>query len=296
VPLRERAPLRHGDAGLVRFLLFAFSCRDRLLSERATPDRRMAIHPFKKIYGNCVILANLRGQRTFPYAAREEIERVRDARVRWMVRYAAETVPYYREFFGKRKIDPREIRTADDLKRLPLLTKKTVRQDPELFNSESKWGKSAVIFQTRGSTGFAVKLKHDVPSLLANVGFGEREREVITRVGGRKLGYKEVYLGIPAWTIGQVWSFYREWTFVPVRPQRRVILVTEPIEQIIAEINDFKPDVMVGVGSFIELLFRTVFARGLAMRNPRLAVYAGDAMSPEGKRFIEEQCGVAVLT
>lgn len=255
----------------------------------------MAGNAFKKIYGNCVVLANLQGQRHFPYAKREEIERVRDARLRWIVRYAAKTVPYYRELFVKRKIDPRDIQTAEDLRRLPLVAKDTLRQDPERFTSDSRWGKGAIAFQTRGSTGFSVRLKHDVRSLLANIGFGEREREVITRVYGRKLGYRELYLGIPDWTIDKVWDFYREWTWVPVRPERMVLMVTEPLEGLVAGINDFKPDVLMGVGSLIELLFRTVSQRQMFMHRPRLVVYGGDAMTPEGKQYIEER-GIAVLT
>lgn len=255
----------------------------------------MAANPFKKIYGNCVVAASLRGQRRLPYARREEIERVRDARLRSMVRYAAKTVPYYRELFRERGIDPGDIQTAEDLKRLPLVAKETLRQDPERFASDSRWGKGAIAFQTRGSTGFSVTLKHDVRSLLANIAFGEREREVITRVCGRRLGYKELYLGIPDWTLDEVWDFYQEWTWVPVRPERLVLMVTEPLETLVAGINDFKPDVLLGAGSLIELLFRTVNQRQMFIERPRMVVYMGDAMTPEGKQFIEER-GVAVLT
>jgi len=70
---------------------------------------------FRKLYGNAVVLANLKGQRSIPYLPEEALKAKRDARLRKIVNYAAKTVPFYRDLFREKKIDPREIRTADDL-------------------------------------------------------------------------------------------------------------------------------------------------------------------------------------
>jgi phenylacetate-CoA ligase len=126
--------------------------------------------------------------------------------------------------------------------------------------------------------------------------FGERERDVITRLCGKKLGYREMYLGFPGWNIDKVWAFYRAWTFVPVRPQRVVLSVAEPIESIVESINNFQPDVIVGIGSYLELLFRTVASRATRLHCPRVLLYAGDSMTREGKRFIEQEFKIPVLT
>ena len=127
----------------------------------------------------------MRGQRSIPYAPRAYVERLRDARVRRLVRYAARTVPFYREAFVRLGLDPREIRTASDLARLPLVEKDDLRRDPEAFVSTSRTGRDAIPFETSGSTGSRVRIFHDRRSLLANVAYGERERAVVGHVLGR---------------------------------------------------------------------------------------------------------------
>lgn len=47
---------------------------------------------FDKLYGNSIVLANLRGQRRIPFLPEEEIDALREKRLREMVRYAAEKV------------------------------------------------------------------------------------------------------------------------------------------------------------------------------------------------------------
>jgi hypothetical protein len=44
---------------------------------------------FDKLYRNSIVLANLRGQRRIPFLPEEEIDALREKRLREMVRYAA---------------------------------------------------------------------------------------------------------------------------------------------------------------------------------------------------------------
>jgi phenylacetate-CoA ligase len=259
-------------------------------------DEPMTWGPLKKAYGNYLVLTNLPGQNRIPYLPKEQLWALRDARLQRMVRYAAETVPYYRELFQQLKIDPRDVKSAVDLDRLPLVEKSAVRENPHLFLSTSRWGKNSTSFETRGSTGFPAKVNHDTRSLIVNIAFGERERDVITKLCGKKLGYREVYLGFAGWNIDKVWAFYRDHTFVPFRPVRVVLSVAEPLESILKRINDFQPDVMLGIGSYFELFFRTVASRAMRLHSPRVLIYSGDSMTPEGKRFIEDEFGVPVLS
>jgi phenylacetate-CoA ligase len=255
----------------------------------------MAPRLLQRTYGDCVVLANLPGQRRVPYLPQEKISALRDARVRQMVKHAAETVPYYQQLFRERQLDPRDIRTASDLDQLPLLDTTQVREDPALFASSARWTKHSLLCQTRGSTDVPVSICHDARSLLENIAFGERERDVLTRFCGKEHGYRELYLGMPDWTLDRVWKFYSRWTWLP-RPRRRVLSVAESVERIVEGINRFQPEVIIGIGSYCELLFKTVAARGLRMHRPRVVLYAGDAMTPAGKEFIECECKIPVLT
>ncbi len=249
-----------------------------------------------KVYGNSVVLMNLRGQRHIPYLSEDELRARRDARLRKIVRYAVETVPYYRNLFRTEGIDPREIRSADDLARLPLIDKKTVRKDPNLFLSTSRRGKQSIPVITSGSTGTPLEVHHDRVSLLANIAFGEREREVISRVSGISHGYREVNISYRGSTGEVVRSFYRQWTFIPIRPKRLSLSVLEPVEHIVERINHFRPEIIVGFGSYLETLFRMLASRKMRMHLPRLVIYSAESMTREGRALIEERFGVPVLT
>src|ERR1700690_3607944 len=123
----------------------------------------------RRLYGNLVVLAHLRGQKRIAYVQRPRIDALRDTRIRHIVRYAARTVPYYRDFFARERIDPRDIRGAKDLDALPLLDRDAVRREPQRFLSAARRARGALAFLTSGSTGTPLQICHDRASVLANI-------------------------------------------------------------------------------------------------------------------------------
>ena len=69
------------------------------------------------------------------------------------VRFAGERIPYYRFLFRREGIDPNQIRTCDDLKRIPILEKAVVRQRPEQFLVDGRPHKGWRKGHTSGTTG-----------------------------------------------------------------------------------------------------------------------------------------------
>jgi phenylacetate-CoA ligase len=251
---------------------------------------------FNKLYGNAVVIANLRGQARVPYLPEEKLRELRDARVSKTVGYAAETVPYYRSLFKKINIDPQEIRTADELDFLPSLDKEMVRKTPHLFVSTSRKGRNSIPFTTSGTTGMPLKFYHDPNSLLANIAFGEREREVITNMYERNLGYRELHIGFPGDTGREVRNFYSKMTFIPLRPERLTLSVVEPIECVVDAVNSFRPDVLKSYGSYLGMFFRTLRSREIEMYPPRMLMYIADSMPWEERNLIENEFGIPVLS
>lgn len=117
---------------------------------------------FNKISGNVLVLINLWRQRQIPYLPEEKLWTLRDARLRKIVRYVAETVPYYQNLFQTEKIDPREIMSVKDLDHLPLIDREMVRKDPTQFVSLSRKGIRGVPFITSGTTGSPLTIWHDL--------------------------------------------------------------------------------------------------------------------------------------
>jgi phenylacetate-coenzyme A ligase PaaK-like adenylate-forming protein len=257
---------------------------------------RAIARPWRKLRGNAVIAAHLPGQREVPFLPRERLEALRDRRIRRLVAYAAETVPYYRDWFARSGVDPREIAGARDLERLPVLEKELVRARPELFVAESRAAKGALAFRTSGSTGAPIEIRHDRRSLLANLAFGERERQPVIRSCGGSFRPREIYVGYETSTFKKVVAFYDASTLLPVRPARRFVSLLEPIETIAALVNAERPDVLVGYGGWMALFFRTVAARGLPLHPPKLALYMGEALPHGARAQIEGTFGIPVLS
>ena len=83
----------------------------------------------------------------------------RDGQLRKLVQHAYETVPYYHKLFNEGGVNPTSIRTLDDLKVLPILTKAEIQKDPSQFLS-SKYAQGKLLeISTSGSTGTSLVLK-----------------------------------------------------------------------------------------------------------------------------------------
>jgi len=77
----------------------------------------------------------------------------RDQELQRMVKHCYETVPYYHNLFDKLNIDYREIKCLGDLKKIPILSKQTIREHYEDFFSDSYDRASLIEQHTSGSTG-----------------------------------------------------------------------------------------------------------------------------------------------
>jgi phenylacetate-CoA ligase len=242
-----------------------------------------------------VVLAHLRGQRRVPFLPRPRLEALRDARVRSLVTHAARTVPHYRELFAREGIDPRSIRGAADLDRLPLLDRETVRRDPRRFLSESPEARGALSFVTSGSTGTPLEILHDRRSLLTNIAYGERERAPLIELCGGSFRPRELYLGYETSNFRKVIAFYAANTRLP-RPRRTLISMTAPFEEIVAELNAMRPDLLTAYGGFLDVFFRTVAARGVKVHAPKVVMYMGERLPPERRAWIEGELGARVLS
>lgn len=83
----------------------------------------------------------------------EQLCDYRDAKLRKMVHHCYDTVPYYRRLFDDGGINPDNIKTLDDLKVLPILSKDVVNASPEDFLSTAISKDKMITAHTSGTTG-----------------------------------------------------------------------------------------------------------------------------------------------
>ncbi len=102
-------------------------------------------------------------------AGPDEIRAFQEGRLRAMTRWAAVASPFYRQWFRREKVDPREIRTLDDLRRLPVLRRNDLMDRPETFRAypaRAMWeahssgtsGRAVTVYRTPGSSVYEMRV------------------------------------------------------------------------------------------------------------------------------------------
>jgi phenylacetate-CoA ligase len=239
--------------------------------------------------GTLDILRAWPGQRRIPFLPRAQLEERRDRRLREMVEYAVRHVPHYAG------IEPREIRGASSLAALPLVSRTDVVADPLAFRSRTVDVRDSLVVRTSGTTGEPLDVLHDRRSALANIAYSERERAVDKALLGRSGGYRVLVLEYGAGTIAGVRAYYDAEAFRPGRPPLRLVPSEGGVGEAIAALDRQRPHVVVGPGSWLDIVFQAVRDRPGAYV-PELIVYGSSALSPTAHDMIETELGVPVLS
>lgn len=105
------------------------------------------------ITGQCVY-KYLRFLRKSQYWTREQIDAFQNERLRKLIAYAYENVPYYHDVMVKRNLTPEDIQTKEDLVKLPIISKEVMRKEGiERFTSTAMPKKKMIKHSSSGSTG-----------------------------------------------------------------------------------------------------------------------------------------------
>ncbi len=89
---------------------------------------------------------------------RSELDALVEERIQYTVKYASEHSPFYRKWFKKQGINPCDVRTHEDLRELPIISGRTIRenQPPESPDFQFKsvdWKEVFTLHETSGTSG-----------------------------------------------------------------------------------------------------------------------------------------------
>jgi phenylacetate-CoA ligase len=254
----------------------------------------------EKAFWNAFLLWHSRGEHKLPYLPLEKIIAIQNRRVRSIVRHAYETVPYYKRAMDESGLKPEDFRTAEDLSKLPLLTSDHYSDDPQQFLSRSRYIRNSGLgIHSTGTTGMPRVIYHNKKAMFLNQAAGQRQREVLSHWTGGKLGYREMTICIPGGGNPlQVRRFFAGQSWIPksIDLERDFLYIGTPYEESWRRLNAFKPDVILGTGSYIGYLFRWAHERNLQIHRPRAVWYGADAMPDFDRRLLEEELCVPVVS
>lgn len=237
------------------------------------------------------------GQARFPFRPIAAIRLAQSRRMRALVEHAFRTVPFWREAMRERGLVPRDFRSETDLARLPIVERSDLQRDPGRFRSTAFGEDDLLALRSGGSTGEPITVWHDTGSLLANAAHGERERSIWAGSHVPRFGYREAVVVPPFNAAIEVQRFCRERMWLPARAdiERRYISMLDPIEDVIAALDEFRPHIVHSYGSFLEALFAKLEARGTRFHLPALVTYSSDGMSEAARARIAGEFGVPVF-
>jgi coenzyme F390 synthetase len=217
---------------------------------------------------------------------RSDLDALIDERVRYTVLYAAEHSPFYRHWFRKYRIDPKEIRVHEDLLSLPIVSGKTIREHqppitPEFEFLSTDWSNVFSIQETSGTSGtpkgffltwddwkrYAEKYARSFVSQ----GFSKKDRIVMCASYGMNVGANT--MTIAAQRIGM--------GIIPIGKcsfDSRIL-------------RNYRPTAI--VGSVFKLLRLVRRLRAEGVKPPDLAVdkliAGGESFAEESRRYLAEQ-------
>ena len=213
------------------------------------------------------------------YWEQEKLEEYRDRRVRAIVRYAYENVPFYHSLFRKTGIKPSDITCFRHLSRLPVVRKDDLRSNMADVISKKYRCEDLKEVRTSGSTGkpFGIylaqredefrKAKH----LRANIAVGQRPRDrwVITA---------------PPHRSEEVTRFQRLFGFFAFTP----VSALDDIGSQLDVIERLDPDVLDGFSNSLVFLAKEVEKRGVSPIQPRLIIGGADLISKSSRALVEK--------
>jgi phenylacetate-CoA ligase len=215
---------------------------------------------------------------------KDKLREYQNKQLRKVVKYAYDNVLFYRQLFKTAGVKPSDIRTADDLNKLPIVRKSEIkkRHETDLVSREFNTRKLKLL-RTGGSTGepFSIYISRKEDDwrkaiyMRANISCGQRPRDRWVAV-------------VDAERVTDTTSFQH---LVGVFAQKVIPVVWSKDAQLKA-IEKLKPDVLDGFSNALWLLAREVELRNVKSIHPRIMFGSGDLISQSSREYLEKVFGV----
>jgi phenylacetate-CoA ligase len=223
-----------------------------------------------------------------------EIEAYQNESLRRLIRHAYENVPYYRERWKSLGLSPEDIRSREDLQKLPVLTKEDVRQNFDRLVSEKAPKHDLVFRHTSGTTGKALHFYVTEAATAFQWAVWWRHR---VRFGVQPGAWHANFTGKRVVPLDQQAPPFWRWN----KPLRQALLTMhhltpDKIPSVIEFLNSHSFEFYSGYPSIIHMLALHANATGLNLKSPPRAIFTGaENMLDFQRRDIQKFTG-AILT
>ena len=249
-------------------------------------DRYLFLPLGDLVYGSCVV-AKLKEMRHNDHLTEKEIRNIQDEKLQRLVQHCYKTVPYYTKLFDRLGIKPEQIRTREDLKVLPVLTKQIIRDNYNDLFSTSVDPKRLRNKSTGGSTGTPLKFCTDyaewsswkASTLRAWEWYGLHLGDKIFSLGGNSINQKN-----------NIFSFKGLYDRIIMRNNKfsSADVSDECMQRHYNTLMKLKPSAIRGYGSALYILARYIEKNNLPVCPVKVVLTTGEVLVPDYRRKLQE--------
>jgi phenylacetate-CoA ligase len=219
--------------------------------------------------------------------SREQLEEYQFMQLEKLLNHAYENVPYYRRVFKKRGLKPKDIQTFSDLRKLPYLTKKNVKENlPDLIATNYPISRLQYV-TTGGSSGTPMGLYWEK-------GLSEaKEWAFVWRQwnwAGHKFSQRSLVLRSNV--VGRYKNGKRQWWEYDPRNNSLTLSAFDMTEEnlflYVEKIRKYKPRIIMGYASNIFLLVNFLRRQNLRINKIKAILTTSENLYPYQRKIIEE--------
>lgn len=255
--------------------------------------RHVVIPAYESVYQRRKTLRYWRELERSQWLAPEQLADQQFAALQRLVQHAAEHCPYYRQQWQEFGLRVSDLHTFADFCRWPVLDKPQIREHRLRLRSEQPGG-PLISKATGGSTGVPVHFDLDRGS------YERRNAATLRGYGwaGASPGTKQFYLwGVPLEQLPwrKVW---KDRLYNAIQ-RRHVVnsfaLSEETVPQILADLNRYRPDVVVAYTGPLYQFARSLAERNLRPYSPRSLIVGAEQLYGFQRELIESVFGAPVF-
>ena len=214
----------------------------------------------------------------------ERLKRFQESRLRALIKHAYHNVPYYHKIFKERNIRPGDIKTIEDLKKLPILTKEDVRNHFDQLIAVNANDYKYGIGNTSGSTGKPLTFYLD-----------QQNREIEYAAEWRQLSWAGIDFQdkIATFRGGLVYEHGKTkalWKFNALSKELNfnTFNMNESLLKIfIKKLKNFHPDLIKGYPSVLQIVSKFILSNNVVI-DPKAIQTSSESVFESQREIIEE--------
>ncbi len=220
--------------------------------------------------------------------SKEELSEYRLSRLKLLLAHAYTYCPYYREGFDRAGIAVQDVRSLEDLKHFPVLTREHIQNHQDTLISSNKEQYRCFKSSSSGTTGIPITYFQDADG----VGAGMAALYLSYYLSGWRLGDRSLHIwGNPSsvknWN---TWgSKLKQWVFRQENLDATLLNDRENYPQVIDLINRFKPLSIDGYTSSITNLARYLQETGTKIHRPNMVFTTAENLFHYQREVIEKE-------